>query len=167
MACLDSRGEIVFSPFYVDAHLLPSPNFTFLGLSTTSGHTVFVSPGHYIFVFVGGCTSLAPTLLTALSVGYGDGLLLTSGLCSAVANITSTVLQGHSSPYTLEGTIFINGIAASVYSDPIYPPHQMHWHALTFFARTFFSIFSVLPQPLYELSFKLSEFAMMNFLPGK
>jgi len=91
-----------------------------------------ISADHFLFVARGGCgagggASLASAeLLRAREVRVGDGVFAAAGggrwsaaaACAEVARVAPAAEEaGLSSPHTLEGSIVVNGIAASVYSD--------------------------------------------------
>jgi len=91
-----------------------------------------ITPGHGLPVSIGGCPmnkdsiNIGNNALPAEKVRIGDGIWVTyyntttnedQIVCSVVTNISQTILNGHSSPYTFAGTIIVDGIVASTYAN--------------------------------------------------
>ena len=109
--------------------------------------------------------------MRAAAVRIGDGLLVASNAyaltCSTVASVYSVTEAGISSPYTLQGTIVVNGVAASVYSDATLDPASSH--VATVPARLVWSLgHALVPAALHsfvdELAFQLIFHAPSVFI---
>lgn len=118
---LAADGRIVYSPVYLDMH--PGANAvpaTFVVLRTASNHTLRVTPAHFVATAGARCGGASATV-RARDVRVGDRLIVSSSggapYCSPVVAVTAAPGVGISSPYTLEGSIFVDGVAASVYAD--------------------------------------------------
>ena len=109
-AVLDGAGG--FSPVYFFSHADAAVAAPFVRLElATSGATLTLSPDHYVDV------RGAPVY--AKDVRVGDALARWTGArfeADVVANATNVVAEGLYNPYTLSGTIVVDGVLASCHS---------------------------------------------------
>ena len=119
-----SRHKASFSPVYFFGHRDARAVATFLRITTASNHTLRLTPGHYVFVSRGGCgdsvQARARTLDASLIVP-GDGVwvaAVATGIltCSPVTVITHVTDTGIYNPYTLAGSLVVDGVLASAHS---------------------------------------------------
>ena len=123
------NGAIHFSPLYTNTHSDGSALTVYVQLTANNGARLLASPGHYLRIARGGCGAAEPEFVQARAVRSCDGMYAAHGgslSCVAVANSSVVTLRGLSSPYTLSGTIIVDGFAASVYSDKAQLPEQTH-----------------------------------------
>lgn len=124
-------GTLRFSPVYTNTHYDNAQVTTYSQLVSESGARLLASPNHYVLTARGGCGAATPEFVPAGVVRAGDGLFTAGNAalrCVTVANASETRLRGLASPYTLSGTIIVDGFAASVYSSKVHPD-QAHLHA--------------------------------------
>ncbi|KAK7241062.1 hypothetical protein SO694_00053039 [Aureococcus anophagefferens] len=139
-AVLDGAGG--FSPVYFFSHADAAVAAPFVRLElATSGATLTLSPDHYVDV------RGAPVY--AKDVRVGDALARWTGVdfvADVVANATNVVAEGLYNPYTLSGTIVVDGVLASCHSswilDGLVPPRV----AAPVYQRAF-----VVPRVAYKL----------------
>jgi Hint module len=103
-----------FSDVFLFTHKLKPDTAPFLLIRTASGHSISMTPGHYLYI---NDASLVP----AASVQIGHELTLASGVRSAVVSVTETVHPGLYNPQTLHGDIVVDGIVASTYTTAVSP----------------------------------------------
>ena len=100
-----------YSPVMLFAHYLPNDLVSFKRLHLNSGHTITLSPKHMIFYGNGKKTKFAE------DIQINDELVLASGIMSTVHEIEDIFLKGAFCPVTAEGTILVDDILASCYSN--------------------------------------------------
>jgi hypothetical protein len=118
---VDSAGKPAFSPVYLWGHRDSEIEAPFYELTTASG-SITLSREHYVYVSEGGvgsdiqaATTLSPDLV---KVGQGLWTVTPSGsVCSPIVRISQKTEKGLFNPYTLNGSIVVNGIYASSYSE--------------------------------------------------
>jgi hypothetical protein len=103
-----------FSDVFLFTHKLERATAGFVFILTASGHSLSLTPGHYIY-------ANGATLVPAASVQVGDELTLASGALSPVVSISEVVHAGVYNPQTLHGDIVIDGIVASTYTTAVSP----------------------------------------------
>lgn len=117
----------------------------FILISTESTQPLHVSGGHYLWVTPKA--GVAPTLITAAAVKPGDtlwvrgtGSRVTRGLTpAAVTTIQKAQDVGLYNPHTASGSIIVNGIAASTFTDVL--PASLVVHSLiTYPARILYHV---------------------------
>lgn len=128
-------GEAIFSQVYTNTHSSTTLATHFLHMSASSlsqSTTLHISPLHFLFLQTGGC-SLTSTfgLFRGHEARVGDGVLLVhnasgTASCAVIHQISASFETGFSSPFTLEGTIIVDDVAASVYSDFSMGPAENH-----------------------------------------
>jgi hypothetical protein len=109
----------VFSDFYFMAHRAPYDLVEYAHLVTANA-TLRASVGHYLPVSRGGCDA-PPQTLGAGAVVPGDGIwtLAEAGrtlFCARVLTAERALVVGAYNPFTLSGTIVVDGVLASVYA---------------------------------------------------
>jgi hypothetical protein len=130
-------GAGFFSPVFAFTHKDPSAVSAFITISTSSGASLRLTPGHHLYV--------NGDLVVASSVVVGDTLELESGAISAVSSITSGVNTGLYNPQTLEGSIIVDGVRASTYTASVDPAFA---HAALTPLRALFRLFGAAPLSL-------------------
>jgi hypothetical protein len=123
-----SSGEKVFSPVYLWGHRDADATASFYEVSTAAGAKLTLSPEHYMYVAENGCEGATMASATTLSpelvkVGQGAWIMTAAGPeCSAITAIAKVEKKGLFKPMTLTGTIVVDGMRASCYSEsPAFP----------------------------------------------
>jgi desert hedgehog protein len=124
----DSNGRKVFSPVYLWGHRDADTTASFYEISTAAGAKLTLSEGHYMYVAENGyegatmasATTLSPELV---KVGQGAWVMTAAGPeCSEITEIAKVEKKGLFNPMTLTGTIVVDGVLASCYSEsPAFP----------------------------------------------
>lgn len=101
---------------------------SFVSVQTKSGAAIQATAGHYIWA--SACTACSPELVRAGDVQPGYGMWLASP--SHTTKATVTVVRhmrgtGLYNPHTASGSIVVNGIAASTFTDVLPPSSRAHW----------------------------------------
>lgn len=117
-----STGEIQFSDIYFWGHKDPETIGKFYSVTTASEHTIQLSKEHYLYVSdtPGSITDAVPLTPGFLKVGhsvwiYADGQMI----CSPIVSIRYGKEKGLYAPFTLNGTVIVNGVYASSYAVPM------------------------------------------------
>lgn len=110
-------GSGEFSEIYMFSHKLPSGIFHFIEITSASGHTLRVTPGHYLYA--------NGALVPASTVSTGDRLRLGDESESPVVSVATVGDEGIFAPQTLHGDILVNGVVASTYTTFV-PPKLAH-----------------------------------------
>lgn len=108
----------VHSPVHLFSHRLADEVHEFVSLRTTSGHSVELSPGHYIYA--------DGSLRVASGVRKDMQLRLADGGESPVVAIKRVRREGLYAPHTLHGDLAVNGVAVSSYTDALHPAVAHH-----------------------------------------
>jgi len=133
-----------------------------LRLQTASGVSVRATSKHFLYVRAGGCDKqrdsgwdVSTRAVTADAVQLGDGLWVVAapgGLvkCSEVVSVSRVTVVGTRNPQTLEGTLVVDGVAASThvawsFESALYPDTAMKYlpaahHALTWVPRALWQL---------------------------
>jgi Hint module len=101
-----------FSPVFMFTHKLTNHVSSFVTLTTASGMTLAVSPGHFIYA--------NNALVPASSVTTGMTLETSAGVDAVVA-VTRAHMTGLFNPQTLHGDIVVDGVRASTYTTAVEP----------------------------------------------
>jgi hypothetical protein len=118
-----ATGKTAFSPVYMWGHRDAEAVSEFYEVSTESGAKLVLSPEHYMYVAEAGCngaTLSGATTLSAALVKVGQGAwIMKNGvaICSAITAIKKAEHKGLFNPMTLTGTIVVDGVIASCYSE--------------------------------------------------
>jgi hypothetical protein len=118
-----STGEKSFSAVYVWGHRDAKTISPFYEISTASGSKLSLTKEHYMYVSEGGCDGASLSSATTLSapllkVGQGAWIVTPEGMkCSSITDIKVAEHKGLFNPYTLSGTIVVDGVLASCYSE--------------------------------------------------
>ena len=102
---------------------------SFVSISTSSNHTIQLTPNHYIYV--------NGKLKQGRHVAPGDLLETAAGEQSTVVSTRSVTMLGLYNPQTLDGSIVVNGVRASTYTSD-FPP--LLAHALLWPVRVMYSL---------------------------
>lgn len=122
-------GSGVFSQVFMFTHKLFDVTRTFVHVITASGHSIQLTPGHFIYV--------NNSLLPARSVRVGDLVQLGNGASMAVSSVTLVQSKGLFNPQTLHGEIVVDGVRASTFTTAVEPSAA---HMLLTPLRMFFAI---------------------------
>ena len=118
------KGEMKFQKLITFLHYVPKETASYLGIHTDGAEPpIYLSSEHLIFVVSGQCTQVTP--IYAKKVKPGDHILRVkqdsakAGLgAMAVTQITEeSNMAGIYAPLTTSGTIVVNGVVASCYSN--------------------------------------------------
>ncbi|KAI2501319.1 desert hedgehog-like protein [Fragilaria crotonensis] len=101
-------GSGTYEPVYSFGHRHDSIKSTYLQIETNQGRPLEISPNHMVFVSKGHA-------VPAGILKEGDGLLLSDGELTTIRSITTVDRRGVYAPFTLSGSIVVNGIVASSY----------------------------------------------------
>ena len=109
------KNELVFSPVYMFGHRNPNRSSTYLEIRTPEGN-IFISEKHLIFK---EDNSGAIKAVLAEEINPGDKIFRTgpSTLASSIVNeVRKVECQGVYAPFTVNGTIVVDGTLASCYA---------------------------------------------------
>jgi hypothetical protein len=106
-------GPDMFSPVFMFTHKVADSENEFVEISTSCGHKLWASAGHYIYVNSG--------LSAACVVKAGDVVVLGSGKVTTVVSVVIVSAFGLFNPQTVHGNIVVNGILASTYTTAVEP----------------------------------------------
>lgn len=106
------------SDVFMFTHKRSSGLYPFLKISTEGGHSITLSPSHYIYA--------SSLLKPAGNVVVGDTLeVVVAGgparMSDTVTSIKHVVEEGLYNPQTLQGDIIVNGVRASTYTSAVHP----------------------------------------------
>jgi len=114
-----NSGKTEFSPVYMWGHRDSEAVSKFYEVSTADSKIV-LTPGHYLYVSENGCANASMSTTTTLSpelLKIGQGIWTAEGKCAAITSIKQIEEKGIFNPYTLSGTIVVDNIVASCYSE--------------------------------------------------
>jgi len=117
-----STGEVQFSDVYLWGHKDAESVATFYTLTTASGKTIQLSKEHYVYVSEtssGSITDAVPLTPGFLKVGQGLWTYEGEMTCSPIVSIELSEEKGLYAPFTLNGTVIVNGVYASSYAVPM------------------------------------------------
>ena len=130
---LGDTGKRIFEEIYMFSHWDRQTRATFISLTTVSGASISATPGHYLWAAratANGFEHIVTepwTLVRAADVKIGACLILDSEPgCSRVVHRALTVQQGLFNPHTKSGSIVVDGIAATTFSDILPPTLRAH-----------------------------------------
>ena len=109
------KNELVFSPVYMFGHRNPNRSSTYLEIRTPEGN-IFISEKHLIFKEDNSGVFKA---VLAEEINPGDKIFRTgpSTLASSIVNeVRKVECQGVYAPFTVNGTIVVDGTLASCYA---------------------------------------------------
>lgn len=131
-----SDGDMVFSEVLTFLDRDPTACGLFFTLRTRAGPRISLTAAHLVFVSEGNCSEGAePARGTLRTVYAGDArpgqcLLVsggkTGGGLSRISRISVATRAGLFAPLTQQGTIVVNGVAASCYA-AVDQHHLAHW----------------------------------------
>ena len=98
-----------YESVYVFSHRLPRATDRFIAISTQSGMRIVVTPGHFVYV--------GDKLTRARDVRLGDMLPMEDATLSRVVRVETVMDTGLFNPHTMSGSIVVNGVKASVYTE--------------------------------------------------
>lgn len=106
-------GGNVYSEVFMFTHSDRNVVTRFMRITTTSGASITLTPGHYLYV--------NGRSMSARNVRIGDKLELGNSKTSAVTSVDVVVKQGVYNPHTILGNIVVDGILASTYTSAVQP----------------------------------------------
>lgn len=118
-----STGNKSFSTVYMWGHRDAKTVASFYEVTTASGAKIILTEGHYMYVSEQGCEKASLASATTLSpelvkVGQAVWTLTPDGMkCSEITDIKVAEHKGLFNPFTLSGTILVDGVLASSYSE--------------------------------------------------
>lgn len=121
-----------YSTVFMFTHRLSNTQAKFVTIKTSSGASLSLTQGHYIYA--------NGNLVAAAQVVVGDSLLLGNGAEEQVTVITYSSSRGLYNPQTENGNIVVNGIVTSVYTTAVEPSTA---HVLISIMRSLYSSFGV------------------------
>lgn len=107
-----SDSDKKFSSIYHFSHKILDGARQFVRLTTVSGHSITLSPSHYLYA--------NGRLVAARRVVKGDVLRTLEGP-SKVRSVERVTDFGLVAPHTLHGDLVVNGIVASSYTTAVHP----------------------------------------------
>lgn len=102
-----------YSEVFLFTHHMKTVRSKFIRISTASGASLALSPNHYIPV--------SGRLHASRKVTVGQNVTLSNGQLDMVISVTEEVLWGLHNPQTMEGSIIVDGIVASTFTESIQP----------------------------------------------
>jgi hypothetical protein len=99
----------VFMFTHRQAHVLSD----FVVLETSSGHKLYISPGHYLYV--------NDNLVASVMVRLKDEVILGDGQRTSVIRVSRDISTGLYNPQTIHGNIVVDGVIASTYTTALSP----------------------------------------------
>lgn len=140
------------SPVFLFTHKVADHKLrTFVKVTTASGHSITLTPSHYLYA--------NSRLTTAAAVKIGDKLRTVAGP-SAVTDVTTTRTTGLYAPHTVHGDLVVDGIVASGYSSALHPTLA---HALLAPVRAFVKATATV-EPLGSVFYNGAD-TIVRFLP--
>lgn len=107
-----STSQHQYSSVYMFTHKLHNIMYEFIKLDTASGHSITLTPSHYIYINDN-------ELVKASVVRKDDMLSVVDMGLSKVIDISKVNKQGLFNPQTLQGDVVVNGIKASTYTSSV------------------------------------------------
>ncbi|XP_046580790.1 uncharacterized protein LOC124288325 isoform X2 [Haliotis rubra] len=139
LLCCGEKGMLVYSPVYRFGHRQHNGNNTFVEISTKS-KKLKVSPNHHVHIGKSVCRK---NTKAAIAIEVGDAALVLGEerrlVSEEVLSVTLTTGRGLCAPYTLCGTIVVDGMLASCYVDRVAPSLA---HKLLAPVRTWYRLFA-------------------------
>ncbi|KAK9834538.1 hypothetical protein WJX74_003989 [Apatococcus lobatus] len=129
---LTPSGQAVYEQIFVFSHRAQKEAAMFTSLTSKSGHKLAATPGHYIWAAKPGQKA---SIIRMGDVEVGDEILtsaLSEGdreLRSPVVHITTERQEGLYNPHTASGSIIVNGVAATAFTD-VLPPSTAVYKAV-------------------------------------
>lgn len=114
-------GSLFYDEIYMFGHKERSQRATFVRLETDSGHILTLTPDHHVFVVRNNSHMEIPAgkavVTDQVRVVPQSGALQHKHMSlQSIVSISLSEEKGLYNPYTLSGTIVVNGILASVHS---------------------------------------------------
>jgi hypothetical protein len=147
---VDHLGQITYSPIYILPHAVPHGmygyrKFTMAAIdfnnnTSPSYHVLIASPDHYLLLAPPSrdaktCSAQVSwssrRAITAAEANVGDHMWVVNNEKNQVTSTTITAIEdildeGMYAPFTLTGTIVVDGVAASVYTNMMGSEYFMH-----------------------------------------
>mmetsp|Transcript_39304 Transcript_39304/g.155927 ORF Transcript_39304/g.155927 Transcript_39304/m.155927 type:complete len:604 (+) Transcript_39304:588-2399(+) len=102
-----------FSDVYAFSHRDPAVVSEFIRIESSDGHFIELSPTHYLVT--------GNELRAGKDIVLGDEIGLADGRSSPVIRISRVTKPGLYNPHTLQGTIVVNNVVASTYTQSVHP----------------------------------------------
>lgn len=122
-------GHLAFQEVFMFSHRAPQAVSSFVTLRTGSGREISASAGHYIWSAT-ECSTAAMSLRRAADVAVGHFVMAVNGTHHAAPTRVVSKATSHQAglfnPHTQSGSIVVNGVAASVFTDTLPPSLIVH-----------------------------------------
>ncbi len=124
---VDSTGNLLYEDLFLWSHAIPHTQATFVSITTEHGNVLRLSPGHFLHLQAVG------NLVTAQDVRPMDTVFVVCPDLSIirpeqVVSVAKVVARGLYCPHTTGGSLVVDGVLVSCYTD-LLPPTIAH-HAL-------------------------------------
>ncbi len=123
------NGQAYFEKVFMFSHRNAQKISEYLTLHTASNRSLTITPGHYLFV------NKDKALKRAADAKPGDYIWTTSEshpdtspflMPTEIVSIQPSMQKGLYNPHTFSGTIIVNNVAATTFTDTIPPSFQAH-----------------------------------------
>ena len=147
----DSSGQLHFQPVFLFSHADPWATSRFIVARAAQGAAVRASPGHYIPASPAHLVNPSykqAALVKMQDLQLGDWIWVTmdsTAVPSRVSALTTKVEQGLYNPHTAAGTILVDGIVASTFTEAI--PASFAVHSLL--TAVPYALYHIMPTWLY------------------
>ncbi len=120
----DSTGSLLYEDLFLWSHAIPQTQATFVSITTEQGKVLRLSPGHFLHVDTVG------NLVTAQDVRPMDSVFVVCPDLSImrkerVVSVERVVGRGLYCPHTTGGSLVVDGVLVSCYTD-LLPPTIAH-----------------------------------------
>ena len=125
---INGSASLHNSDIYAIVHEDESTATDFVRVTASSGHSIALTPGHYIPISRAGCSASSASssweYLRASDVRAGHGIWVTSGklVCAVVTDVAMEQQAGFISPMSVSGNLVVDGVLVSAYADGILDP---------------------------------------------
>jgi Hint module len=106
-------GPRLYSDVFMFTHRQARVLSDFVVLETSSGHRLYISPGHYLYA--------NDNLVASILVRPKDEVILGDGQRTSVITVSRTISTGLYNPQTIHGNIVVDGVLASTYTTAMSP----------------------------------------------
>lgn len=149
---LTADNILKYQDVFLVAHACSSSTNTYIKITTERNNVINISPNHCIQV--GG----PKRLKKASDVKVNDIIFTTDAdgvTADRVTSVDMTILKGAFCPYTLNGMIIVDGVAASCFTTTVSPEMSQRLLGPLRFLYTF------MPLPLYKLIFSPKNVSLL------
>ncbi|XP_019618444.1 PREDICTED: uncharacterized protein LOC109465529 [Branchiostoma belcheri] len=113
---------------FLFGHANPQTCASFLSIQTESGKCIDISEGHFMYIL--DPKGMCPVLTPAKDVRVGDSVYVVVNaslptVLDKVVKVEQVLRRGLYCPHTLSGTLVVNGVCVSTYTEML-PPYLAH-----------------------------------------